>query len=577
LRRENPWRAFLLGVSILRAPMSRLPTDPATSRRDFLAAAAAGAVSSFAGGTLGCGKRKKSGGAASNAAETAKLLPVRRHLELLSPDFPGEGPIPAGFLKYPATLVRAVKKKPGSSGRTIKAMMAGWGPTPPGLGRNAYLTAVNAELGVPIDPSVQDGMTFAQKLSAVLGARDVPDLLSAPRWEIDKIPRFAQAVKALFEDLTPHLKGTAIEAYPLLATLPTEAWQYSVWGGKLAAVPFPTDGPFPWALFYRKDLTEKLGIAPPKTIDELYAFGKKATQTQQGVWAFGSCFHMIQMFFKCPGAHTGWRKKPGGGLVHKYELPEYKQALEFTRRLHVEGLVHPDMMASNGADAMTLFKSGKMLMTQDGLGAWRATQSEQAKIQPDFDMQPLPIFSAVGGDPIAWTEIGPIFYTFIRKGLGTERTEELLRVLDWLAAPFGTEEDQLRQYGVEGKHFTRAADNSPKQTELGRKEVGNQYGFLGGRLPTVVGTADVPHYVDDFFTYTRATYKYKEPNPFEGLKLEYPPVYSRTLQITEDKMNDVIRGRRPVSDVAQIVREWRQTGGDEGRAFFEKALADNGR
>jgi putative aldouronate transport system substrate-binding protein len=558
--------------------MRRVLPDRATNRREFLAASAWGTVALLAGGTQSaCGKRTRSAGAASNAEQTKKVLPAHRTLELLTPDLPGVGPIPAGYLKYPSKLVQAVKRKPGSSGRTIKAMMAGWGPTPPGLGRNAYLGAVNAALGVPVDPSVQDGMTFSQKLSAILGARDVPELLSAPRWEIDKIPRFAQAVKALFEDLTPYLKGPAVEAFPLLATLPTEAWQYSVWGGKLAAVPFPTDGPFPWAIFYRKDLTDKLGIAPPQTIDEFYTFGKKTTKTDQGVWAFGSCFHMIQMYFKCPGSQTGWGRKPGGGLVHKYEMPEYKQAVEFTRRLHVEGLVHPDMMASNGADAKTLFNAGKMLMTQDGIGGWRGTQSEQAKILPGFNIQPLPIFSAVGGDPLAWVEEAPIFFTFVKKGLGKERTEELLRVLDWLAAPFGTEEDQLRQYGVEGQHFTRGPDNSPMQTELGRKEIGSQYGSLGGRVPSVVGTADVPHYVEDLLAYLRATYRYKEPNPFEGLKLEFPPVYSKTIQTTEDKMNDVIRGRRPVSDLDQIVREWRTTGGDEGRAFFEKALADNGR
>ena len=150
-------------------------------------------------------------------------------------------------------------------------------------------------------------------------------------------------------------------------------------------------------------------------------------------------------------------------------------------------------------------------------------------------------------------------------------------MLDWLASPLGTEEDQLRQYGVEGKHFTRAPDNSPMQTELGRKEIGNQYNLLGGRMPSVVGTADVPHYVEDLLSYLRATYKFKEPNPFEGLKLEFPPNYSKTIITTEDKLNDVIRGRRPVSDLDQIVKEWRGAGGDEGRAFFEKALADNGR
>jgi putative aldouronate transport system substrate-binding protein len=234
-------------------------------------------------------------------------------------------------------------------------------------------------------------------------------------------------------------------------------------------------------------------------------------------------------------------------------------------------------MATNGADAKTLFNSGKMLMAQDGVGAWRGTQSEQAIITRGFNMQPVPVFSAVGGDPLVWTEVRPVFYTFIKKGLGKERTEELLRVLDWLAAPFGSEEYQLRQYGVEGKHFTRGPDRSPVPTDLARVEIHNQFSLLGGRFPCEVGTADVPHFVEDLLSYSRATYKYREDNPFVGLKLEYPANYSKIITTTEDKLNDVVRGRRPLADWDQIVKEWRATGGDEGRAFFEKALSDNGR
>jgi putative aldouronate transport system substrate-binding protein len=44
---------------------------------------------------------------------------------------------------------------------------------------------------------------------------------------------------------------------------------------------------------------------------------------------------------------------------------------------------------------------------------------------------------------------------------------------------------------------------------------------------------------------------------------------------TEFKITDIIRGRRPLGDLDQIVREWRRSGGDEGREFLEKVLADN--
>jgi putative aldouronate transport system substrate-binding protein len=559
--------------------MTRPPRPAKASRRDFLAASTLGAMATFGGGGLvtGCGKKAKTQGAASNAKQTAEVLPKRYPLELAKPDFAGDGPIPDGYSKYPQAIVRAVKTKPSAGGKPIKTMTAYWGPIPPGLGRNSYLEAMNAELGVPIDPSVQDGITFSQKLSAMLGARDVPDLLSAPSWEIDKIPRYAQAVKALFADLTDYLRGDAVKAYPMLATLPTNAWQYSVWDGKLAAVPFPSDGPFPYALFYRKDLAVKQGVEVPKTIDELYRFGKKMTKADKGVWAFGNVFHMLQMLFKCPGVHGGWGRKPGGGLVFKYELPEYKQASEFMARLVKENLVHPDVIENNGNDSKTLFNGGKMICVEDGMGVWRGTQSEQSKVTPGFDIQPIPIFSAVGGDPLAWTSERPIFYTFIKKGLPKERMEELLRVLDWLAAPFGSFEQQLMTFGVEGKHFTRGPDGSPVATDLSHKELADQYKFLGGRMPVQVGTADVPNFVPELMAYLQATYKYREPDPFVGIKLEYPANYSKILQITEDKMNDVVRGRRPIGDIDQIVKEWRTTGGDEGRAFFEKALSDNGR
>lgn len=557
--------------------MTQSFSDAAKGRRDFLAMMAVGAVASLGSGALsGCSKRARAGGLAANAAQVAALLPTYKPLPLAPPDIPGEGPIPDGYLHYPRELVRAIAEKPGRGGPPVRTMTPWWGPTPPGLGRSSFIDAMNAELGVTVDPSVQDGSTFAAKLSAMLGARDVPDLLSAPTWEIDKIPRFSQAVKALFEDLTPYLKADAVSAYPMLATLPTAAWQYSVWGGRLAAVPYPNDGPFPWALFYRKDLTDKAGVGAPKTIDELYAFGQKMTDASRGVWAFGRITDMVQMFFKCPGS-GGWRKKPGGGLEHRYELPEFRQALEFSARLHREGLVHPDVMASNGADAKQLFSSGKMVVMQDGVGVWRGMQSEQAKVTPGFNMQPIPIFSAVGGEPLSWGSEAPIFYTFIKKGLGQARVEELLGVLNYCAAPFGSKEHELNAYGVEGKHFTRAADGSPLPTELGRSELAEQFRFLGGRAPVLVATADVPKFLPDLLAYSKATIKYREPSPFQGIKLELPANYSKLLINTEDKINDVVRGRRPLTDVDQIVQEWRRAGGDEGRAFFEKALADNGR
>lgn len=545
------------------------------SRRAFLSGVVGGAATLAAFGT-GCRARTRTRGASTSAKDCLAVVPTHIPRQLLEPDVPGEGSLPDGYFAYPAQLVRVIDRKPGHSAVPLTTMSAWWGPTPAGRGNNAYVDAVNEALGVPLTPSVQDGINFAAKLSAVLAARDIPDILSVPSWEVAKIPRYSQAVTALFADLTEFLQGDAVKAYPNLATLPTEAWQYSVWGGRLSAVPYPQNGPpFPWGMFYRKDLCDRAGVEMPTSIDELYRFGKKMTDTSRNVWAFGSVFDMVQMYFKCSGNQGGWRVSASGRLEHKYETVEYRQAVEFTARLHRDGLVHPDIIATNASDQKQLFASGRLFCCQEGLGTWRPMQSQYASIVPGFNMQPVYLFSAIGGDPLAWAGDEPIFYTFIKKKLSRERIEEVLRVLDWCAAPFGSVEHCLNEFGVEGTHFQRAPDGSPVQTDLGRKELALQFQLLGGRVPALVGTSDVPNYVKDSLAYGRKTLQYREPNPFKGIKIELPPNVSRVVVPTEFKIIDIIRGRRPVSDLDQVVHEWRRSGGDEGREFLEKVLADS--
>lgn len=556
-----------------------LPLDRGSaSRRQFLALMGLSAAAVAGGGTLaGCSKEAGSDGLATNTDAMSAVLPKYTPFDLVKPDIVGTPPVANGFLKYPTSLVDAITTKPGTSGQKATAMTPWWGPVPPGLGQNAYYDTVNAELGIPIDFSVQDGNTYADKLNAMLGARDVPDLLCIPGWEIVKIPRFADAVKALFEDLTDYLKGDAVAPYKMLGSFPTDAWKNAVWGGRLAAVPWPTDGPFPWALFYRKDLLDKAGLTYPKTLDELHSVAKQVTDPVKGVWAFNDIFAMVQMFHKVPGTRDGWRRASGGGIEFKYETAEFKAAVEYTAKLVKDGLYHPDVIASKGADTKQLFASGKILFMQDGPGAWQGMQADQAKVTPGFNMQPVPNLSASGGDPLVWSTVTPVFYTFIKKGLGADRVKELLRVLDWCAAPFGTKEWETREYGKEGVHFTRDANGVPAVTQLAQKEIASQYFFIAGRTPAFVSKAEAPNFVKDLLTYSNAQVKYLEKDLWEGIKLEMPANYSKITQPTEEKITDIIRGRRPLSDLDGIVKEWRSTGGDEGRDLMAKALSDNGR
>ncbi|MEV4845946.1 extracellular solute-binding protein [Micromonospora matsumotoense] len=557
------------------------PQQPGStaSRRHFLGLVGLG-TAAVAGGPLlaGCSEKPAGSGGAQNLDAYADLLPTHKDLaQSTKPDIIGTRPVPDGYTKYPSSLVDAITERPGTSGKQVTAMTPAWGPAPPGVTQSAYLQAVNAELGTPVNFTIQDGNTYADKLNAMLGARDVPELLCVPQWEVDKIPRFSEAIKVLFEDLTDYLKGDAANAYPMLASFPTGAWRNSLWNERLVAVPNPTDGPFPWALFTRKDLLDARGLAVPASLDDLLTVAKQVTDPAKKVWAFDNVFDMIQMYHKVPASKQGWRLKADGTPEFKYETPEYRQALEVMAKIYKDGLVHPEIVASKGADNAQLFaKNGAIVFTRNGLGFWQGAQAEHQKVNPKLNIQPVPIFSATGGDPLVWGDDEPISFTFVKKGLGKERVEELLRIMNWCSAPLGTQEAQLRDYGVAGKHHN-STPNGPVKTDLAFKEIANQYFFISGRNPTIGPYPETPNYVQDMLTYSNAMVKYLEKDPWDGVKLEMPAAYKANQVPTEDKFTDMLRGRRPLSDTDAIVQEWKANGGEEARELLAKSLPKAGR
>ncbi len=87
--------------------------------------------------------------------ERRSCHPVPSHypMELLTPDIRGQGPLADGFYNYPKTdFPRVINDRPvGEAGNHDD--VPAWGPGPPGLGNNAFVDAVNAELGGRVDPA----------------------------------------------------------------------------------------------------------------------------------------------------------------------------------------------------------------------------------------------------------------------------------------------------------------------------------------------------------------------------------------------------------------------------------------
>lgn len=551
------------------------PASSGPSRRSFLASTAV-ATAAVAGGMpllAACGGSDSGSKDGTTSGKSAKkLLPAYVASNVVSPDIPSKNGSAMGFTGKLdlAGLKTSVPKKLGKGSR-IKIMSPFWG-TPP-KGDNAYYTAMNDLIGVDIAWQNQDGNTYDEKLGAVLASSDLPDVVVIPSWNMGgKIP---SAIISKFADLGPYLSGDAIKKYPNLAAVPSGAWQYSIFGGKLRGLPQPAPAVPGIVPFYRKDVFDKEGYELPKSPDEFLSLAKEISRPKAKVWA---CDDMKWSAFEFFGVLSGSEKPLGwnladGKMVYRVETEEYLEALEWVRKLYAAGVVHPDARAVQGT-AGDRFTAGQVLIYNDNISSWWGKMAEQAGQKTDFRISGMDIFGADGGDPTLWAGSPAGIFAFVNKKASKAVVEDVLAAANVTAAPYGTKEYMLTNYGVEGTHYT-VKDGVPTKNDKGNQEVINAYVMLASPAPTIAHP-DLPDIAKEQVEWQQRMGAFTKKSTFWGMQITEPARYTNLSNDFEQLEDDTVRGRKKISDVQQAVSDWKKQGGDKLRDWYQKLHDTNG-
>ena len=163
--------------------------------------------------------------------------------------------------------------------------------------------------------------------------------------------------------------------------------------------------------------------------------------------------------------------------------------------------------------------------------------------------------------------------TFVKKG-SPERVKLLLRLMDFLAAPFGSTESTLLLYGVQGVDYSFDADGTPLVTNQGRAEITVPWKYITAN-PSVLFD---PARSQEFATFSqedeRAMVAVGINDPTLGLFSAANTSKSALLNSTiYSGISEIVTGTRPLTDLDTLVREWRETGGSQMKTEFEAALA----
>ncbi|MEU3932061.1 extracellular solute-binding protein [Streptomyces sp. NPDC029044] len=545
------------------------------SRRSFLASTAV-ATAAVAGGMpllAACGGSEGGSKDGTTSGKSAKkLLPAYVASNVVSPDIPSKNGSAMGFTAKLdlAGLKTSVPKKLGKGSR-IKIMSPFWG-TPP-KGTNPYYTTMNDLIGVDITWQNQDGNTYDEKLGAVLASSDLPDVVVIPSWNMGgKIP---SAIISKFADLGPYLSGDAIKKYPNLAAIPSGAWQYSIFGGKLRGLPQPAPSVTGIVPFYRKDVFDKEGYELPKSPDEFLTLAKEISRPKSKVWA---CDDMKWSAFQFFGVLSGSEKPLGwnltdGKMIYRVETEEFLEALEWTRKLYAAGVVHPDAKAVQGTPG-DRFTAGQVLIYNGNISDWWGKMAEQAGRNSALRISGMDIFGADGGDPQLWAGSPAGIFAFVNKKASKAVVEDVLAAANVTAAPYGTKEYMLTNYGVEGTHYT-VKDGVPTKNDKGNQEVINAYVMLASPAPTIAHP-DLPEIAKEQVEWQQRMGAFTKKSTFWGMQITEPARYTNLSNDFEQLEDDIVRGRKKISDMQQAVSDWKKQGGDKLRDWYQKLHDTNG-
>lgn len=552
-----------------------MPSSTAFTRRGFVTATA-GVAGAIAGMPLlsACGSSSTAGSGVTNQNTVKTVIPTYKASTAVTADIPSvagaNGAVTdPGFLNFPANPVKTVTGTVGSGG-TYKTVTPIWGSVPPA--GNSYYQAVNAALGATLNENPSDGNNYATMLSTLFASGNIPDWLDVPGWNTSAVQNFSEGVEKYFKDLTPFLSGDKAAEYPNLAAIPSSGWSAGVWNGKLYGIPLWTTGAsFAGLFYYRADIFKKLGIDPSSvtSADALKALGPELTDKAKGQYAFEDFGVYLYQVFNIPVSNgTGFTKDSSGKLISKYELPEFVEMLQFANTLAKSGYMNPAAIAGDSSNAKNRFWAGKSVITADGGGAWVAADAQSGTAaNPSYERQGFKLFSHDGSTPKIGMLAGAGMFSYLNKSLSDSQTKELLRIANYLAAPFGSQEYLVARYGKEGTDYTMES-NAPKLTAEGNKVVIDTFDQLAN-CQAVIYNAGYNQITQDYSAWQADAVKHTYKPLFYAMNITEPASTTKPTTALESVITDVRVGRKTVTDYQNALSTWKSQAGNTLRTFYE--------
>jgi len=537
--------------------------------------------------TAGSTAQNAAPGAAQPAAGGKLQLPTLVRPKGPAPDVPGSDTIPDGFTNYPKSPTQSVAKPPGDGGTVTVAGEVFTNLIP--LDQNTLWQQLNKAMNVNLQLNLAPFSDWAfGKFQALVAGNDLPDITMIPIGGV--IPNLPDFLEARTQDLTPFVSGDAVKEYPNLAALPTIGWKGMVYNNKIFAVPI-AQSQFYWGLWGHQEILDQKGMTWPKTAADFRQQMKALTDPQNNKYgtgfevgnryAFGNTNVGGQLWPAIYGAPNNWGVSSDGKWTKDWETDQFKLAIQLAHDVYADGSFFPDTTFTTPT-ADDAFEAGKfeyrfsnaLNVNHYDTGAVPVHRIMTTQ-NPPWKLRLVPPIAADANSKGQYNYGIGNFGLIVLKKAANDRIKLLLKCIDYIVAPFGSQEYLTVNYGVKDQDYTLDEKGNPQRTKQGVANMIPWAGVMGLPAPTLFDPQQ-QSFAGDMNAALKLLAAVGAQDPTVGLYSATNQKQGFLIQTTlADGLLDIITGRRPMSDYDSLVSDWRSGGGDVIRQEFQQAYAQS--
>ncbi len=380
--------------------------------------------------------------------------------------------------------------------------------------------------------------------------------------------------------------GPYLDDYPNLRRLNANILDQTAVDGKLYGLyterPSSRQG-----LIVREDWLDNLGLKPPGTLDELYEVLKLFTRndpdrngkadtvglTDRNDLVFGA-FKTLGSYFGTP---NNWAVE-GRRIVPDFETPQYRNAMDFMKKLYDEKLINPDFAVTSKEVQRDLLINGKAGVYIGSMTDVQRLAQQAKQVNPEARFTLVNRVEGPSGYHIWSIPNYNGLFLFSKSAIKTE--DELKQALAFFDRTMDADIANLMRYGVQDRHYTLIGNEvylPDRAEQLHVTEVDPLYSLMIADLgnPNIMKIAKEDPLLSLAERLSKDNEKFVVNDPTVSLEsATYDEKGAELSQIIADATYNYMLGHIDAAGFEKEVARWRMSGGDRitdefTRAYFQ--------